>query len=147
MNSVTQTIINKIKRNVTTTDSDTLIADKIGDAFEDIKNDTGFYFSFVDETDYEITPAISGESMAYFRLAIFYKTASNYMVKKQDDAAGKAVRVKSGRDEVDTTKTAGAYDKTIDKKLAEYWKCVNKINSLYGGKAITVTTAESDVTA
>lgn len=147
MDSVTQTIINKIKRNITTTDADAVIAAKIGDSFEDIKNDTGFYFEFVDETEFAITPSVSGETNAYFRLAMFYKTTSNYMIKKQDDAAGKAVRVKSGRDEVDTTKTAGAYDKTIDKKLAEYWKCVNKINSIYGGKAITVTTAESDVTA
>jgi len=48
MDSVTQTIINKIKRNITTTDTDAVIAAKIGDSFEDIKNDTGFYFEFVD---------------------------------------------------------------------------------------------------
>jgi len=144
MHSVTQTIINKIKRNVTTTDSDILIAEKIGDTFEDIKNDTGFYFSFVDETDYEITPSIDGESMTYFRLAMFYKTANNYMVKKQDDAAGKSVRVKSGRDEVDTTRTAGAYKDTISKKEQEYIKCVNKINLKYGGKQIDITDVDMD---
>jgi hypothetical protein len=145
MNAITQTIIDKIKRNITTTDTDAVIAAKIGDSFDDIKNDTGFYFSFIDETDFEITPTIADADNAYFRLAMFYKTASNYMVKKQDDAAGKAVRVKSGRDEVDTTKTAGAYKDTIDKKMTEYWKCVNKINLKYGGKEITVPETEVEV--
>lgn len=136
MNSITQKIIDKIKRSITTTDTDIVIATKIGDVFEDIKTDTGFAFAFVDETNFEITPSIADDSMAPFRLAMFYKVCSNHVSRKQDDAAGKAVRVKSGRDEVDTTRTAGAYKDSVNKKEAEYLKCVNAINLKYGGRPI-----------
>ncbi len=140
MHSVTQTIIDKIKRQVTVgTDTDATIALKIGDTFDDIYNDTGVSLSFVDETDYEITPSIAGTANGSYRLAIFYKVKAYYLIKAKDAATAKAVRVKSGRDEVDTTKAVGGYENSIKDNATDYKKCVNKINSVLGGRLADVS--------
>ena len=53
IHSVTQTIIDKIKRQATVgTDTDSAIAYKIGDTFDDIYNDTGVELEFIDETSF-----------------------------------------------------------------------------------------------
>jgi len=144
IHSVTQTIIDKIKRQATVgTDTDTAIAYKIGDTFDDIYNDTGVELEFIDETSFEITPSLAGIENGSYRLAIFYKVKAFYLVKAKETATAKAVRVKSGRDEVDTTKAVGGYENSIIDNEKDYKKCVNKINSLLGPRAIDIS--ESDV--
>ncbi len=137
---ITQRIIDKVKRQATVgTDTDETIAFKIGDTFEDIYNDTGFELAFVDETSFEITPDISDASYSSYRLAIFYKVKAFYLVKAKEAATAKAVRVKSGRDEVDTTKAVGGYENSIVDNEKEYKKCINKINKVGSVRAIDVS--------
>ena len=124
MNSLTQKLINKIKRLATVKEEDTIIVLRIEDSFDSICSDTQYpSLAFVDETDYAITPDISligenNEIYSALREAIVYSVLKDYGKKTIRDAAGKAVIVRSGRDMVDTTKTTS----DLTKSQMEYEK-------------------------
>lgn len=131
INATTQTLINKIKRNCNVgTDDDAAILLRIEDSFDAINSDTSGTLAFIDEVDYEIYPDLSPANKRDWRLAIFLKTKYLYFSSIKEAATGKAVRVKSGRDEVDTTKAMGGYDTTLDKIETEYLRVINRINSV-----------------
>lgn len=143
MDATTQRLIDRIKRNLPYgTDDDTTIAQRIGDTFEDIGTDTGYEFSFVDETDFAITPSVAGDANVKFRNAMFYKVKEVYLLKKKDEATAKAVIVKSGRDMVDTTKAVGGYENAIKQTNDAYKRCINQIN--ISGSASEVNTENTN---
>lgn len=129
----TQRLVDKIRRNTNVgTDTDEAILLRISDAFDPINSDTSSVLAFVDEVDYVITPDLSPVAKADYRQALYLKTKFLYFSSLKESATGKAVRVKSGRDEVDTTKAMGGYDTTLDDIEKEYLKVINRINGKTG---------------
>ena len=118
MDSLTQKLINKIKRLATVKEDDTIIVLRVEDSFDSICADTQYpSLSFEDETNYKIIPDISligdgNEIYSALREAIVYSVLKDYGKKTIRDAAGKAVIVRSGRDMVDTTKTTSDLTKS-----------------------------------
>lgn len=129
MDTVTKSIIDKIKRLVDTgADTNEIILSHIESAFEHIYNDTGIALQFKDKVDYEIIPNIDGIGNASLRQAIVYKVVIFYLDKLKNNTVGRAIRVKSGRDEIDTTSSVGNYVNIIKSYDNEYKKFINKIN-------------------
>jgi len=113
MDSLTQKLIDKVKRLATMKEEDPIIVLRIGDSFDSICSDSQYpSLAFEDETNYKIIPdiSLSGENNEIYsalREAVVYSVLKDYGNKTIRDAAGKAVIVRSGRDMVDTTKTTG----------------------------------------
>lgn len=115
----TQKIIAKIKRLATVKETDVDIIARIEDSFSEISsvtNYTNMYFSSAADPDNPsdtivdiINPLISSNTSPIYsslREAIVYCVLKDYSIKNIQTAAGKSVIVKSGRDSVDTTKSA-----------------------------------------
>jgi hypothetical protein len=139
MDTTTAKIIRKIKGLISTTETDIELCDRIDSAFDAIFADTGklIKFRFLNEIDYEIFPTIADDvdvdgnitsGRGDLRELVTYRVLEGASGKKQDEKAGEAVKVKSGRDSIDTTNAMAGSKLVAEKFHSEYLRILNDVN-------------------